>query len=85
MKIKNLFMAVIFLTAFSILPSCSNGVVIPQPVCDYGQAICQTLTYLCESNLHWNEDHNLADSLYKDLEQIDKRLKLYKKVIEKKK
>jgi len=67
--------------ALTFFTSCSNGTQIPQPVCEYGQAICQTLTFLCSTTIHWNDDHTLADSLYKDLQSIDKRLKLYEKVI----
>lgn len=49
-KINLFFIALMFLliAVFSFNSvSCSGGVVIPDPVCEYGEITCETLNYIC--------------------------------------
>lgn len=55
-------------------PSCSDGINIPQPVCEYGSQICQTLTYLCDLNQLGKLSPDEVSSLQNKLSLINQQL-----------
>lgn len=59
--------------------SCGTGTVIPQPVCDYGSTICETLAFLCEVQPRSSVAIELPDSIQVKIEQLAKDLEVYKK------
>lgn len=46
--IKKLILAAMLCMAAISFSSCSGGLNLPEPVCEYGTTICNTLSYLCD-------------------------------------
>ena len=75
--IKRILTMAMLCMAIVSLTSCSQGVVIPKPVCEYGAMICETLTFLCGNPIENTLSKTEQDSLEIELKQFYKSLQKY--------
>jgi len=75
--IKKIFIIAMLCMAIIPIPSCSNGLVIPEPVCEYGSMICETLTFLCSNPTSKNLTESQNDSLIIEMRHFYKSLQKY--------
>lgn len=75
---RKFFLFLLLLMILSFSSNCSEGFVIPKPVCDYGTSICETLTILCTNHSSNPEKNSLPPELILYLREVDSTLSTYK-------
>lgn len=75
MKNPNIFLIPTLCVGLFFASSCSGGVLIPKPVCEYGALICETLYSLCDNPTN-------TDLTSAQVEDLEKAMRDFYKVLQ---
>jgi hypothetical protein len=74
---RKIFLSAMLCMALFSFTQCSTGLVIPEPVCEYGAMICETLTFLCSNPTSQLLSKADNDALMNELKEFHNSLQKY--------